>query len=121
MRYPFFPTGAPHFIRQPPTILEVNEGSTMLLKFYVDGNPKPSAYFKWPHLSQAWSEIFPIVQLHPFVYFSIYKLKNIDGSYCGRELLTKINSDIGLSSLIKSTYVTVKREYIRVLEIMSFV
>ena len=113
---PFFLTGAPSFTKQPQTAVDVNEGSNLLLKFYMNGNPKPSAYFKWPHLGEGWSEIFPIVQAYPFVYFSIYKFNEVDGNHCGRTLLIKITNGIGSPPLKKSTHVSVKREYASVFQ-----
>ena len=70
----------------------------------MDGNPKPSADFKWPHLSGPMGA--PSVQLYPFIYSSTYSLNNIGASYCGRILQTTVKSSIG-SSATKDTNVTV--------------
>jgi len=98
--------GVPEFIKFPPDILDVNESSDLNLKIEVDGHPKPSADFKWPHLTGSSPTNVPSVQLYPFVYSSTYALKNIDASYCGRILETTIKNSIG-SSVIRMTNVTV--------------
>ena len=100
------PIGVPEFINFPPDILDVNESSDLNLKIEVDGHPKPSADFKWPHLTGSSPTNVPSVQLYPFVYSSTYALKNIDASYCGRILETTIKNSIG-SSVIRMTNVTV--------------
>ena len=84
---------------QPPNTIEVNEGSNLVLRINMDGNPKPSVHFKWTHLPTSSTTIVPSVQLHPFVYSSTYSLNNIDGSYCGRILHTTIKNSIGSSPL----------------------
>ena len=73
----------------------------------MDGNPKPSADFRWPHLTGSSPTNVPSVQLYSFVYSSTYSLNNIDGSYCGRILQTTLKNSIGSSSDIASTNVTV--------------
>ena len=77
----------------------------------MDGNPKPSADFKWTHLPSSTILNVPSVQLYPFVYTSTYSLNNIDGSYCGRILQTTLKNSIGSSPSVKSTNVTVLRKY----------
>ena len=89
--------GIPDFMVQPPNTLQLNEGSNLVLRINMDGNPKPSADFKWTHLPKSSTTIVPSVQLHPFVYSSTYALNNIDGSYCGRILQTTIKNSIGSS------------------------
>ena len=72
----------------------------------MDGNPRPSADFKWPHLTTLPPTNVPSVQLHPFVYSSTYTLNKINASYCGRILETRLKNDNGRSSA-RSTIVTV--------------
>ena len=74
----------------------------------MDGNPRPSADFKWLHLSG--STNVPSVQVYPFIYSSTYSLNNIDASFCGRILQTTIKNING-SSAPKDTNVTVLCEY----------
>ena len=71
----------------------------------MDGNPKPSADFKWTHLPSSTPSTVPTDDLYPFVYTSTYSLNNIDGSYCGRILETTIKNSI--ASSVKTTNVTV--------------
>jgi len=99
--------GIPDFIARPPNTLDVNEGSNLQLRVEVDGNPKPSADFRWPHLTGSSPTNVPSVQLYPFAYSSIYTLNNIDASYCGRILQTILKNSIGSSSVTASTNVTV--------------
>ena len=73
----------------------------------MDGNPKPSAEFRWPHLTGSSPTNVPSVQLYPFVYSSTYTLNNIDASYCGRILQTTLKNSIGSSSETASSNVTV--------------
>ena len=98
-------SGEPYFITQPPSKIDLNENSSMELKFEMGGYPKPSADFKWSHLVHSSATNISSVQLYPFVYSSTYSLKNIDGSYCGRILQTTIKNSIGSS--VKNTNVTV--------------
>ena len=72
----------------------------------MDGNPKPSADFRWPHLTGSSPTNVPSARLYPFVYSSTYILNNIDASYCGRILQTTLRNNIG-SSITASTSVTV--------------
>jgi len=98
--------GIPEFISQPPSSLVLNEGSNLRLMVEMDGNPKPSADFKWPHLIGSLPINAQSVQLYPFVYSSTYTLNNIDANYCGRVLETTIKNSIGMSA-VKKTIVTV--------------
>ena len=82
-----------------------------MLSIDMNGNPQPSAEFKWTHLPTSSSIDVPSVQFYPFVYSSAYSLNNIDASYCGRILQTTIKNSIGTSS-VKRTNVTVLRKYI---------
>ena len=102
-----FQTGIPDFIKQPPDTLEITEGSNLQLRIEVDGNPEPSASFRWPHLTSSSPTNVPNVQLYPFVYSSTYTLNNIDASYCGRILQTTLKTSNGSSSVTASTNVTV--------------
>jgi len=43
--------GIPDFIERPPINLDVAEDSDLKLKVEMDGNPQPSADFRWPHLT----------------------------------------------------------------------
>ena len=106
--YPF--TGIPEFILSPPDATDVNENSNLDLRVEMNGNPKPSADFKWPHLSGSPPANVSSVQLYPFIYSSTYSLKNIDANYCGRILQTTVKSSVG-SSTTKDTNVTVLCEY----------
>jgi len=99
--------GIPDFIVRPPSTLDVNEGSNLKLQVTMDGNPSPSADFRWPHLTSSSPINAQSVQLYPFVYSSTYTLNNIDASYCGRILQTILKNNIGSSSDIASTNVTV--------------
>ena len=105
-----FETGIPDFIQQPPSTLDITEGSNLQLRIEMDGNPQPSADFKWPHLTGSSPTNVPSVQLYPFVYSSTYTLNTIDASYCGRILQTTLKNSIGSSS-VKSTKVTVLRKF----------
>ena len=102
-----FQTGIPDFIVRPPITLDVNDGSNLQLRVEMDGNPQPSADFRWPHLTGSSPTNVPSVQLYPFVYSSTYTLNNIDASYCGRILQTTIKNSVGSSSVRTSTNVTV--------------
>ena len=102
-----FTTGIPDFIARPQIALDVNEGSTLQLKIEMDGNPQPSADFRWPHLTGSSPTNVPSVQLYPFVFSSTYTLNNIDASYCGRILQTTLKNSIRSSSDTASTNVTV--------------
>ena len=64
----------------------------------MDGNPRPSADFRWLHLPLSPPTSGKSVKLYPFVYSSTYVLNNINGSYCGRVLETRLKNDIGYSS-----------------------
>jgi len=99
--------GIPSFIVRPHITLDVNEGSNLKLSAEIDGNPKPSADFRWPHLTGSSPTNIPSVKLYPFVYSSTYTLNNIDASYCGRILQTTLKNSIGSSSVTASTNVTV--------------
>ena len=101
-----FQTGIPDFIKQPPNTLEMPEGSNLRLRIEMDGNPQPSADFKWPHLFGSSPTNVPSVQLYPFVYSSTYTMNNIDASYCGRILQTTLRNSIGSSLATASTNVT---------------
>ena len=92
-------------------MLDVNEHSNMELRVEMDGNPKPSAEFKWPHRPDLLTTNPPIVQLYPFIYSSTYSLNNIGASYCGRILQTTVKNSIG-SSAPKDTNVTVLCEFV---------
>ena len=87
--------------------MDVNEGSNLQLQVKMYGNPKPSADFRWPHLTGSTPTNAPSVQLYPFIYSSIYTLTNIDASYCGRILQTTLKNRIGSSSNTASTNFTV--------------
>ena len=82
------------------------EQSNLQIRIKMDGNPKPSAHFKWTHLPSSTPSSVPSVQLYPFVYSSTYRLNNIHGSYCGRVLQTTLKNSIGSSS-IRETNITV--------------
>ena len=73
----------------------------------MDGNPKPSADFRWPHLTGSSAANVPSAKLYPFVYSSTYTLNNIDASYCGRILQTNLKNGTGSSLVTASTNVTV--------------
>ena len=98
--------GVPDFITQPSRTIDVDENSNLELRAQMDGNPKPTADFKWTHLPNTSLTNVPSIQLHPFVYSSTYSLNNIDASYCGRILQTTIKNSLGLSS-VKTTNVSV--------------
>ena len=102
----------PDFIARPQIALDVNEGSNLQLQVEMDGNPQPSADFRWPHLTGSSPTNVPSVQLYPFAYSSTYTLNNIDASYCGKILQTTIKNSIGSSSEIASTNVTVLCKFI---------
>ena len=102
-----FKTGIPDFIKQPPT-LDINEGSNLLLRVEMDGNPQPSVDFRWRHLTGSSPINVPSFQLYPFAYSSTYTRTNIDASFCGRILQTTLKNRVGSSS-VKSTNVTVFR------------
>ena len=104
-------TGIPDFKTQPPTTLDVNEGSDLQVEVEMDGHPQPSADFRWPHLTGSSPAIVSGVQLYPFMYSSTYSLKNVDASYCGRILATTLKNGIG-SSTFRNTNVTVFCEFI---------
>ena len=106
-----FQTGTPDFITQPPYTLDITEGSNLQLRIEMDGNPQPSADFKWPHLTGSSPTNVPSVQLYLFVYSSTYTLNNIDASYCGRLLQTTLRNNIGSSLVTASTNVTVLRKF----------
>ena len=72
----------------------------------MDGNPKPSAEFRWPHLTGSSATNVPSVQLYPFVYSSTYRMNSIDGSYCGRTLQIMLRNNVG-SSAVRNTNITV--------------
>ena len=99
-------TGIPNFKKQPLITLDVNEGSEVQLEVEMDGNPQPSANFRWPHLTGSSPTNVSSVQLYPFLYSSTYSLKNVDASYCGRILETRLRNGIG-SSTLRNTNVTV--------------
>ena len=107
-----FLTGIPDFIPRPSSTLDVNEGSNLQLQVTMDGNPKPTADFRWPHLTGSSPTNVPSVQLYPFVYSSTYTLNNIDASYCGRILQTAIKNSIGSSLETASTNVTVLCKFV---------
>ena len=75
------------------------------------GNPKPTPYFKWSHLRQDWSGIFPSFEVHRFSYVAKYELREIDGSYCGRTLQIELKNSIGSSKVKTATTVTVLRKF----------
>ena len=102
-----FTSGVPDFIARPQIALDVNEGSTLQLQVEMDGNPLPSADFRWPHLTGSSPTNVPSVQFYPFVYSSTYTLNTIDASYCGRILQTTLKNSIGSSSDTASTNFTV--------------
>ena len=95
---------------QPPNTLNINERSNLKLTIEMDGNPIPSADFRWPHLNDSSPTNAPSIRLHPFLYSSTYTLNNIDASYCGRVLQTTLRNNVGLSS-VRDTVVTVLRMY----------
>ena len=70
----------------------------------MDGNPQPSAYFKWIDLPSSAPIYVESVQLYPFVYTSPYLLSNIDGRYCGKILQTTLQNSIGSSSVRNITF-----------------
>ena len=107
-----FTTGIPDFIERPPSTLDVQEGSNLQLRIEMDGNPGPSADFRWPHLTGSSQTNVPSVQLYPFVYSSTYKLNHINASYCGRILQTTLKNSIGSSSDAASVNVTVLCKFI---------
>ena len=78
----------------------------------MDGNPQPSADFRWPNLTGSSPTNVASVQLYSFVYSSTYTLNNIDASYCGRILQTTLKNSIGSSSDTASTNVTVLCKFI---------
>ena len=96
-----FPTGKPNFVKQPPCTSVVQEGSNLNLEIDMEGNPKPSAEFRWLHLTGSSPTNAPILQLYPFVYSSTYTINNTDGSYCGGILQTTIKNRFG--AVTKST------------------
>ena len=75
----------------------------------MDGNPKPSAIFQWPHDSSK-DKANPGTQLYPYIYESTYSVNNIPASFCGRILTTKVRNSVGTSATIR-TNLTVLREY----------
>jgi len=77
------------------------------MRIEMNGNPKPSADFRWPHLTGSSPTNVPSAQLYPFVYSSTYTLNKIDASYCGRILQTTLKNSIGSSSDKASTNITV--------------
>ena len=95
----------PDFIRQPPSTLDVDENAPLQLTVHMDGNPRPSADFRWLHLKSSSPTNVPIVQLSPFLYSSTYTMNNIDASYCGRVLQTTVTNSKGSS--MRSTNITV--------------
>ena len=86
--------------------MDVNEGSNLQLRIEMDGNPQPSADFRWPHRTGSTPTNVPSARLYPFVYSSTYTMNNIDASYCGRILQTTLRNNIG-SLVTASTSVTV--------------
>ena len=74
----------------------MKEQSNLELRIEMNGNPPPSADFKWSHLPM--STTVSSEQLYPFVYSSTYSLHNINGSYCGRNLQVMVKNNIGSSS-----------------------
>ena len=103
----FFIIGAPEFTTQPPRALYLTEGSNLQMRVEMDGNPKPSADFRWPNLTNSPDTNVPGLQLYPFVYSSTYTLNSINASFCGRILQTALRNSIGASPIIASTNVTV--------------
>jgi len=88
--------GIPEFIEEPPLEFEVKESSTLALKIYMEGNPRPKASFKWTHLSTL-SEVNVHIDSNPFQYYAEYKFGNVDASYCGRQLQATLENRLGLS------------------------
>ena len=77
----------------------------------MDGNPQPSAEFRWPHLTGSSPASVSSAQLYPFVYSSIYTMNNTNASYCGRILETTVKNNLGSSSVTAFTNVTVLRKF----------
>ena len=88
----------------------MNENANLQLRVEMDGNPKPSADFKWMHFPNSSTVNVPSVQLYPFVYSSTYSLNEIDACYCGRILQMVVKNSNGSSS-VKNTNVTVLCEF----------
>ena len=107
-----FLTGIPGFIVQPPNAVDINESLNLQFTIEMNGNPSPSAEFRWPHLTGSSPIIVPGVLLYPFVYSSTYTLNGSDASYCGRILQTTLRNSVGSSS-VRNTVVTVLRTYRR--------
>ena len=105
--------GAPSFLLAPPSSLLVPENSNFTIKIQMDGNPKPTALFTWPHDNSITSTI-EATQIYPFIYEAIFNSNNIPASYCGRTLDTRIMNTAGTSSLRK-TNVTMLRKYCRLM------
>ena len=74
----------------------------------MDGNPKPTAIFEWPHDGRKDKSIKEN-ELYPYFFQSIYTLNNIPASYCGRIVNTKIHNSVG--AVTKKTNVTVLCKY----------
>ena len=104
-------TGIPTFIVQPPSTLNINEGSNLVISIRMNGNPQPSAHFRWTHLPTSSTVIATSMRMSPSVYSTTYLIKNIDGKYCGRILQTTIRNSVG-SSPVKTTNINVLCKYL---------
>ena len=92
---------------QRQSALDVVENGTLRLTIHLDGNPRPSVDFRWPHLSGSSPTNVPSVQLYPFVYSSTYTLTNIPAHYCGRMVQVTLRNNLGTTRGSRSTNVTV--------------
>jgi len=90
--------GVPEFIKEPSYEVEVNENSPLELRIEIAGNPKPKAYFKWNHFSNVSQVNVSSAPLDQSLYYAIYKMNNVDASYCGRQLQATLRNSFGDSS-----------------------
>ena len=73
------------------------------------GNPKPKAYFKWTDRSSLSAVNALSILSNQFQYYTVYKMNNVDASFCGRRLQTTLRNSVG-SSATKNTQVIVLRK-----------
>ena len=90
--------GRPEFIVEPPSEMKLIENSRLFLRIEMEGNPKPQACFKWTHLSSSSVVNVSSPRSNQFHYHAIYKMNNVDASFCGKQLQTTLRNNMGSST-----------------------
>ena len=66
----------------------------------AEANPAPSVKFHW--INETMQIVKYPINVHPFVYRTVFELKNISSYFCGKNLTTEFTNIKGSSGVVET-------------------